>query len=71
MTGVNYITNDNGEKTALFIDLVQLRKTKTLKNELIEFLDDLEDMIAVELSIGEKGRPYSDVRNEILNLKKA
>ncbi len=28
MTGVNYVTNDKGEKTALLIDLAQLRNAE-------------------------------------------
>ena len=67
MTGVNYVTNDQGEKTALLIDLAQLRKTGTSESTLSEFLDDLDDIIVSELSKGQNGRPYEDVRKEILN----
>jgi len=67
MTSVNYVTNDQGEKTALLIDLAQLRKTGTSESTLSEFLDDLDDIIVSELSKGQNGRPYEDVRKEILN----
>ena len=67
MTGINYVTNDKGEKTAILIDLSHLRQTETTENDLLEFLEDLDDTIAAELSLGQKGRPYKEVRNEILN----
>ncbi len=66
MTGINYVTDDKGEKTALLIDLAQLRKSDKTENELIEFLEDLDDTIAAELSKGQVGRPYDEVRKEIL-----
>ena len=67
MTGVNYVTNDKGEHTALLIDLMQLRKTENTQTDINEFLEDLDDIIAVELSKGDTGRPYEEVRKEILN----
>ena len=66
MTGINYVTNDQGEKTALLIDLAQLRKTETSETDLASFLEDLDDMIAAELSKGQGGRSYDEVRKEIL-----
>jgi|GEM_PF-4576400 len=68
MKGVNYVTNDQGEKTALIIDL-EIIKTQKSGIGLEEFLEDLDDMIAAEVSKGEQGRPYSDVRKEILEQK--
>ena len=67
MTAVNYITNDSGEKTAIFIDLVHLKKSKISDTKYQEFLEDLEDMISIELSKGQKGRPYNDFINELTN----
>ena len=67
MTGINYVTNEKGEKTALLIDLTQLRETESTESDLIEFLEDLDDVIAAELSKGQSGRAYEEVRKEILN----
>lgn len=69
MTGVNFVTNDKGEKTALLIDIAAIKKSKKSDAELTEFLEDLDDMVAVELSKGQKGRPYGQVRKEILKSK--
>ena len=70
MKGVNYVTNDEGVKTALLIDLVQLKEAEKSGIDLADLLEDLEDMITIELSKGIKGRPYEDVRKEILDSKK-
>lgn len=66
MTGLNYITNDEGVRTALFIDLERLRKAKISDTKYRQFLEDLEDMIAVELSRNEKSRPYDEFISEVL-----
>lgn len=58
MTGVNYVMNDKGEKTALLIDLAQLRGGDKTEKDVMEFMEDLEDMLAVELS--KKDDDYSD-----------
>lgn len=70
MTGINYITNDKSEKTALLIDLVELKDAQMHGADITQILEDLDDMIAAELSKNQVGRPYEDVRNEILKGKK-
>lgn len=70
MKGVNYVTNDEGVKTALLIDLSQLKEAENSGADLADLLEDLEDKITIELSKGAQGRPYEDVRKEILNSKK-
>ncbi len=67
MAGVNYVTNEKGVHTALLIDLMQLRGTENTQSDINEFLEYLDDIIAVELSKGDTGRPYDEVRKEILN----
>jgi hypothetical protein len=66
MTGINYVTNEKGEKTALLIDLAELKDAVTAETDITELLENLDDMIAAELSKGQKGRSYDEVRNEIL-----
>ena len=67
MVGVNYVTNDEGEKTAILIDLVQLKKADNTSGGITTFMEDLDDLIAAELSKGQTGRPYSEVRKEIID----
>jgi len=66
MTGINYLTNEKGEKTALLIDLVELKNNTTSETDINELLEDLDDMIAAELSKAQTGRSYEDVRRDIL-----
>ena len=66
MIGVNYVTNDKGENTALLIDLAQLRQADTARSHLPEFPEDLDDVIVAGLSKGQQVRLYEYLRNEIL-----
>ncbi len=50
MTGINFVLNDKGEKTALLIDLAQLKQDGRSETDVMEFMEDLEDVLAVELS---------------------
>ena len=58
MTGLNFVMNDKGERTALLIDFAVLKQEGKTENEVMEFMEDLEDIIAVELS--KKEDNYSD-----------
>jgi len=53
MTGMNFVMNDKGEKTALLIDFAQLKQEGKTESEVMEFMEDLEDILAVELSKNE------------------
>jgi len=53
MTGINFVTNDKGERTALLIDLAQLKNEGKTESDVMEFMEDLEDILAVELSKSE------------------
>ena len=57
MTGMNFVMNDKGEKTALLIDFAQLKHEGKTENDIMEFMEDLEDILAVELS--KKENDYS------------
>lgn len=48
MKGINFVMNDKGEKTALLIDFAQLKQEGKTENVIIEFMEGLEDMLAVE-----------------------
>jgi len=50
MTGINFVMNDKGEKTALLIDLAQLKQEGRTETDVMDFIEDLEDILAVELS---------------------
>jgi hypothetical protein len=60
MKGISYLTNENGRKTALVVDL------KTYKNQIEDFLDGLE----AESRKNEATIPYQEVRNRLIQLGK-
>ncbi len=45
MNGINYVTNEKTEITAILIDLVQLKQDKTLAQEVLNYLQDLDELI--------------------------
>ncbi len=53
MTGINFVMNDKGEKTGLLIDIARLKQEGKTENDVMEFIEDLEDILAVELSKNE------------------
>ena len=50
MTGINFVTNDKGERTGLLIDLDQLKTDGRSESDVMEFMEDLEDILAIELT---------------------
>src|SRR4051812_20528279 len=53
MTGINFVMNDRGEKTALLIDLARLKQEGKTESDVMDFMEDLEDILAIELSKNE------------------
>jgi hypothetical protein len=60
MKGIQYITDDEGKKSAVVIDL------KTYGEQLEDFLDGLE----AEQRLNEPGEEYKTVMNRIIQSKK-
>jgi|AntAceMinimDraft_17_1070374.scaffolds.fasta_scaffold00971_1 hypothetical protein len=54
MKGLNFLTNDKGERIALQIDL------KNPDKVLIEYLEDLEDLIDIKLYEKRKDKDLMD-----------
>lgn len=65
MEAIRYITDKKGKYEGLLIDLNSLRKK--IKNEevLVDLMEDIEDMVAIELNRNEKSRPYEEARKDI------
>ena len=58
MSSMNFVINDKGERTALLIDLVQLKKGGRAESDVMQFMEDLEDTQAIELSKDEEKVQY-------------
>jgi hypothetical protein len=67
MTGINFVTNDKGERTGLFIDFSQLRQKNNSDDDVMDFMEDLEDLLAIELA--KKENDYSDWEDAKTRLK--
>jgi hypothetical protein len=65
METIKYITDSKGKHSGLLIDLDVVRKVFKKKKDLIELMEDIEDIVAVELSKGEKSIPYEEARKQI------
>jgi hypothetical protein len=70
MEAIRYITDSKGLHSGLVIDF-DIAKKKVKKNkDLIALMEDIEDIIAVELSKNEKTIPYQEARKAILGKTK-
>jgi hypothetical protein len=65
MESIKYITDSKGKHSGLLIDLEVVRKNLKGKKDLVELMEDIEDIVAVELSKGEKSIPYDEARKQI------
>jgi mRNA interferase RelE/StbE len=58
METIRYITNSKGKHSGLVIDFDVAKKILKKKKDLIELMEDIEDIVAVELSKGESKKVY-------------
>ncbi len=64
MKGVHIINDETQDKRYLQIELDILAKARQSGKSIASFLEDLEDIINVELSSSEKGKPWKEVKKE-------
>lgn len=69
MESIKYITDSKGKHSGLVIDLNVVRKTLRKKKDLIELMEDIEDIVAVELSKDEKSVSYEEARKRVFGKK--
>lgn len=69
METIRYITNSKGKTSGLLIDLDSARKMMKKNNNIVALLEDIEDIVAIELSKDEKSIPYSEARKKIFSKK--
>ncbi|MDR2473158.1 MAG: hypothetical protein LBD53_06275 [Tannerella sp.] len=68
MNGINMVINEKGLKTAILIDLNELRINQTEGRDIatwLETLEDIEDIIDVELSVTDASDNWNDVREQL------
>jgi hypothetical protein len=68
MNGINFVTNENGIRTAILIDLDMLREKQIegrMVSDYLDMLEDIEDMIDVELSRTEESDDWETVKRRL------
>ena len=65
METIRYITNSKGKHSGLVIDFAAAKKGLKKKKDLIALMEDIEDIVAVELSKNEKSLSYEEARKQI------
>ncbi len=70
MNGVNYVTNEKAEIKAVLIDLVQLKQDKTLAQEVLKHLQDLDELINnAPLQAKQNQNSWDAAKKALSNLK--
>jgi hypothetical protein len=57
MNAISYVTNEKGERTALLIDISELKQEGKTQEDVNALIEDLEYILAIELS--KKENDYS------------
>ena len=65
MKGIHIINDETQDKKYVQIELSLLRKARQGGKSITAFLEDLEDIIDVELSKGEKGKSWKEVKEKL------
>ena len=60
MEMIGYMSNRRGNHTGIWIDLSAVKKAVKKKKDLVELMEEIEDIVAIELSKGEKSVPYEE-----------
>lgn len=68
MEAINYLTDAEGRKKAIVIDLDELKRTgQTGHDVIMQFQEELEDLIDIALVKNEETIPWEDVKNQLKN----
>lgn len=65
MKGVHIIKDETQDKKYVQIELDLLRKARQSGKSITSFLEDLEDIIDVELARGEKGKSWTEIKEQL------
>lgn len=65
MEAISYLSNQVGKNKGLLIDFEALQNKRKAGESFEEILEEIEDILALELSKFEESRPYEEVRKEL------
>ncbi|WP_020604825.1 hypothetical protein [Spirosoma spitsbergense] len=68
MEAINYLTDADGRRKAIVIDLDELKRSGQTGHDVVMYLqEDLEDLLDVELVKHEETIPWEDLKKELKN----
>ena len=67
---ISYISGSKGKHRDILIDLTAAKKSVKRKKDLVTLMEEIEDIVALELSKDEKTLPYQEARQQIFRGKK-
>ncbi len=68
MEAINYLTDADGRRKAIVIDLDELKRSGQTGHDVIMYLqEDLEDLLDVELVKHEETVAWADLKQELKN----
>jgi hypothetical protein len=70
MDAIQYLSSTKGNHVGIWIDLLAVKKSVKKKKDLVALMEDIEDIVALELSKDEKSVPYEEARQRIFAKKK-
>lgn len=66
MEAINYLTNAEGRRKAVVIDLDELRRSGQTGHDIVRYLqEELEDLLDLELAKEEETISWSDLKNQL------
>ncbi len=69
MDAIRYVTDSKGSNSGLLIDFASAKRNIKSKQGLVELFEDIEDILAVELTKKEKGINYEEARKKLFGVK--
>ncbi len=65
MNVIQFITNSEGENTALVVDFKALLELKQSGQDVNEVFEDIEDILVFELTKNDPTRPFEEFEEEL------
>lgn len=69
MTGINFITDEKGNKTGIILDLLALKKENIKASEVLDSLSGLQELIDQAGSDNKKANTWDLAKEKLKNLK--
>ena len=65
MDTIRYITDSKGEHSCLLIDFASAKRKVKSGKDIVSLIEEIEDIVAVELTKNEKSLNYEEARKQL------